>query len=256
MSALRTIKLGAVALAAAVLAMPAVARADLAVTFDLSSARLVYTAGPPKTLNVTETNASMFTVNLEDMSTTTVLDSAVIWGGSSGNPFDFLLAMNLTDLPGVDNWSAAGTLTFTDTVTTSNAVKADFTSSSIAIVGGAAGHLEITGYLVTSSGNDAILINRGDPWKFMGDAAFTPNTPDADSVDGQITRGERAAQDNGTLLVLKFAIGQTSLDTLFGGENRTLDAGEVKGSIVPAPAAIGLGLIGLGLIGWYMRRYA
>jgi hypothetical protein len=244
-----------VALAAAVLAMPAVARADLAVTFDLTDATLVYTAGIPKTLDVTESNASQFTVNLEDMATTTVLDRARIYG-SSPSPFDFLLAMNLTDLAGVDNWSAAGTLTFTDTDTSSNAVKADFTSSSIAIVNGATGYLEIKGYLLTSSGKDAILINRGDPWKFMGQASSTPDTPDADSVDGQITRGDRAAQDNGTLLVLKFAIGQTSLDTLFGGENRTIDAGEVKGSIVPAPAAIGLGLIGLGLIGWYMRRYA
>jgi hypothetical protein len=147
-------------------------------------------------------------------------------------------------------------LTFTDTNTASNAVKADFTSSSIAIMYGAAGYLEIRGYLGTSSGQDSILLStRGDPWKFMGEASSTPNSPDADGVDGQITRAQRAAQDNGTLICMKFAIGQDSLDTLFGVD-RSLGGGEVKGSIVPAPAAVVLGLMGLGLVGVWMRRYA
>ena len=255
------ITLGAVALVAAVLAMPAAARADLAVTFDLSQAKMTYTASS-QILTATEGTASTFTVNLEEMrpTSTVVLDRAMISGGSSGNPFDFLLTMKLTDLPGVDNWSATGVLTFTDTYTDSNAVMADFKSSSIAIMYGAAGYLEIRGYLSTSSGQDSILLStRGDPWKFMGQDWNTPGPsegePDADGVDGQITRAERAAQDNGALVCMKFAIGEGSLDTLFSGD-RSIGSGQVMGSVVPAPAAVVLGLMGLGMVGMWMRRYA
>lgn len=61
--------------------------------------------------------------------------------------------------------------------------------------------------------------------------------------------------------------GTYSVDDIFGGKldddpGNSTDgewsriAGEVKGSIVPVPAAVVLGLVGLGIVGIRMRKHA
>lgn len=249
MSASRTITLVAVALVLAVLAIPTAARADL-VGFDMNWAELNYTQSNSR-LIVNETADSQFQLALRKEITFIAKDYAFIYGGSN---FDLLLDLTLTNLPGIDNWSAAGTFTFTDT-TLANKVKAAFQTSSIKITPGAGLVLEIKGSMTTYSGNDSILLGSGNTWTFSGVSGNTPVSPDLDTVLGQITQYNRASQDNGTLVVLKTYVTTSSLDTLFS-TNQLLTEGTVAGQIVPVPAAVGLGVIGLCTLGLWMRRYA
>ncbi len=230
-------------IALALIAFAPVALADIAVTYDCSEATMVYNkvAG---TASVSNTLGSTFDVIEKDTVSGSALDSA----RSLGNSFNLNLQLNLTHL-GVESWGGTGTIQFTDTNTATPAVLATVAITSIQIV---AGDLQIQGLLSNGTG---ILVNRGNPWVYVGQQAV-PGKADGDSVPGQITVGNVASYTTGTLLTLQFAVpGNGSLDTLFGVD-RTLESGEVKGSIVPAPAAVLLGAMGLGLVGWVKRRYA
>lgn len=223
------------------------AQAGVIVTWEMVSARLKYTEGTKK-LDVTETLDSDMRVRKED-GVGGVLDTAKLTGGGS---FDFLTALTLVDLAGANNWSASGLLNFTDSDTGSNAVKATFTSTSIKNVDG---DLEIRGILSVVSGSTPLLVNRGDPWKFVGTSTII-GEPDEDGNAGEFTVGNRASYLNGTLLTLKIGIGKgTALDTLFGADF-DLFGGESKGKIIPAPGALLLGMMGVGLVSRLRRRLA
>lgn len=214
------------------------------VTFDLNSAKLVYTVGDKK-LNVTENDGSDFLVRKED-GFGGVIDTAKLTGGAE---FDFLTALTLVDLAGANNWSASGTLSFTDKFA-SNAVEATFTSTSIENVDG---DLEIRGILSVISGTTPLLVNRGDPWVFTGTSAIG-GEPEEGAV-GSISIGNVSQFLNGTLLTLKVGIGGQTLDTLFGSDF-TKFGGESKGKIIPAPGALLLGMMGIGLVSRLRRRLA
>ena len=223
--------------------------ADLLVSFDMTDANLTYTAAT-NALTVDEISASDLRVYLKNTALSPdVRDTAMITGGDN---FDLLLSLTLTDLPGTDNWSGSGSLTFTDSNTNDDAVVANLETTSINIFAGGGGILWITGDLTDVSGG--ILQNRGDPWKFVGTSAIGGYL-DADGVPGQISVSSPDNYDIGVVLVLEFGTPTTSEDVFFGS-NRNIGGGNVKGSIVPAPAAVLLGMMGLGIVGIRMRRLA
>lgn len=233
-------------IAVALLAFAPVAMADLIVTYDCSNAALNYNSAL-KTMAVTQTGGSVFDVRTEDTVSGTVQDTARL----IGNSFNLALDLQMVQL-GVNNWDGAGTIKFTDTSTATNAVEATADISSIQVL---AGNLIITGNLGVLNPNTNILVNRGNPWVFVGNQAI-PTEPDADGVVGQITVDNIASYINGTLITLKFGVpGNGTLDSLFSVD-RSMNGGEVKGSVVPAPAAVLLGAMGLGLVGWVKRRFA
>jgi hypothetical protein len=229
------------------LGLPGSASGDMmpAVSFDMSGAKLVYTATSGRLL-VSETLASQLDMLLvEPDFPWGSLDSVRI-NNSAGDRFDLQLDMTLTRL-GVNDYSATGTFRMAD-VSGIDKVFANFRSTSITLV---AGTLNIDGFL---KGNSPILINAHSPWVFEGDGSV-PGQPDGDA---DLTVPNPGAYDHGVLVAMKFGLpSNLYLDEVFNrGTDVTLTGGEVKGSIAPAPAAIGLGLLGLGLIGWYMRRFA
>ena len=61
---------------------------------------------------------------------------------------------------------------------------------------------------------------------------------------------------SGQLFQMTFGVNSATLADLFDGGEQSGAAGFMHGTIVPVPAAIVLGVIGLGLVGWRMRKYA
>ena len=224
---------------------PAPAPAAFIVSFDLNSAKLDY-VNTTKVLTVTENLGSDLLVRQEDG--IDVLDSAKIVGGGD---FNFTFTLDMLAGSGTDDWSASGTLKFTDTDKTSNAVSGDFTSSSVEIFPFAGGVLQIEGTLYDNT--PSILQNRGNPWEFVGEETI-PGEHTADGTDGkvgQITINSPGAYDDGVVFILKFGVGTNSLDTLFG-DNFTKTGGEVKGHISPEPAT--LAMLALGGLAILRRR--
>jgi hypothetical protein len=221
------------------------------INFDLQQAQLSYTFNP-NTLTATTISTSTLSLTLDDPMGN-MIDRARMVGSSM--PFNFAMTLNLTRL-GPENWSATGSLTWSDINTGSNAVGAAFKSTNIVIKNGAKSTLNIDGLLSPLSGN-TILVNRGNPWTFLGDATQTTADYNADGTLGQITLPDNPQAYNiGDLFVIKTNVGTSSLDDLFGSTWTQAKEGEVKGAIVPAPAAVALGLMGLCMVGVWMRRYA
>jgi hypothetical protein len=227
--------------------LPAAADAAL-VSFDLNSAKLDY-VNSTKTLVVTENIGSDLLVRYEDG--LNVLDSAKIVGGGD---FDLTFTLSMFDEPGAENWSAGGTLEFTDTNTTTNAVEGSFVSTNVEIFF-TGGVLEIQGLLSNNPPASSILLNRGAPWVFVGEETI-PGEHIGDGLDGtagQITVSNPGDYDEGVAFTLKFGVGTTSLDTLFAADfSKT--AGEVKGYVTPEPATMSLLAVGGMAVLMYRRR--
>ncbi|MDP6543157.1 MAG: PEP-CTERM sorting domain-containing protein [Phycisphaerae bacterium] len=235
---------------------PAPAAADF-ISFDMGAAVLDYdvvtrdggtSAALTGTLIVSDTLGSNFQVRRHD-DDSTVLDTAEISGVSAGdNNFDLSFTLNLVKEAGTDQWSATGTLTFTDVNEATNAAEASFTSGNILIING---ELWIDGLLSNNSPLTSILRNSTNPWVFVGenDIGGEPSVGDA----GQISVSGPDAYDDGSVLVLKSIVTTDSLDTLFDTDFNIAGDGSVKGSITPEPATMGLVALG-GLVVLTRRR--
>jgi hypothetical protein len=215
--------------------------ADL-VTYDMGQATLDYMR-PFNRLLVQESVLSQLYLELDDPGGN-ALDNAAIIGGVN---FDLVLDLTLTQL-GTNNWSAAGTFRFTDTTLATAAVEAWVQSTSIKADGTSLQIAGSLGYLNPPS----ILVNRGDPWVFTGNA--DGGGADADGTANQITVPGSESYDGGTILTLKF--GYTGTVDEFFGADQNMTGGEVKGVIVPIPGAVLLGMLGMGVAGLKLRKYA
>jgi hypothetical protein len=230
------------------------AKADMAaVTYDMGSATLDYSRSARRLL-VQESSTSQLYLELDDPAGN-ALDNVIVSNLLSnflglGNAFNLTLDLEMTPL-GADNWSASGTFGFTDTDKSDYAVEADVQSTRITADGML---LKIEGCLQPLN-PPTILVNRGDPWVFVGNAEDPGANPSGTA--NQITVLGPDAYRQGTIWTLKFGYTGT-LDQFFGpdGSDPFLTGGEVKGSIVPVPGAVLLGILGLGVAGVKLRKYA
>jgi len=164
---------------------------------------------------------------------------------SNPGAYDFNGALTFTHL-GVNNWSATGSFTLADSVGTR--VEADFLSSSITLANtplppfGTMSTMTISGTLSIKAPNSSILVGP-DPWTFAG-------------TSGGLTVTDWQRYDNGALVTAEFYFpGAVDLDTLLS-VNRASSGGETEFSVVPVPAAILLGMLGLSAAGVGLRRFA
>jgi hypothetical protein len=141
-------------------------------------------------------------------------------------------------------------ISFTDVDTSDNAVEADFssTATSVSPLGGNVNLFSFSGNLGSLGGSaDPILVNRptgGPTWTFEGDGSETIVAgPPVDNFQ------------TGGLVQIHLTTTETSVDDLFE-EDVMLSGGDLKLTVVPAPAALILGLIGLPVVGWIKRRFA
>lgn len=156
------------------------------------------------------------------------------------------LVFNLTFTGAGESWMAIGDLSLKDT--SGNVVlKGDIVGAGIDYVDGTDNSLEIRGVMVTPAGDDSILQTSG-AWTFAGDSTSIGLAQGAENYD------------NGTLVVVHYLLPSsvTSLSSLFGyvtaNGATTLQAGNVDITVVPVPAAVLLGMLGLSAAGLKLRR--
>jgi len=153
-----------------------------------------------------------------------------------------------------NDYTAAGTFTLKD-LTGTSLVYAHFDSTSISLdnvdYGSMLSGLKIAGTLSDVVPGTSILVNES-PWTFQG---RTDGPPLAMST---LTVNDWQRYDLGTLGVVEYFFPQAAdLDHLFGSTNKIGQGGQTtEFSIVPIPAAVLLGMLGLTAAGVGLRRFA
>jgi len=148
-----------------------------------------------------------------------------------------------------DIYSASGSFAIADINGGNGAIDAAFNSTNIHI---ATNTLFIEGSLSRQTANSSILLG-GDPWwTYQGLTDSATLASDPENYDG------------GTLVTLNFALPQIrnvsdpTLQDLFGylkiGDS--IGNGSLHAEIVPVPAAVLLGFLGLGAAGLKLRKFA
>ena len=235
-------------------------RADLSLYVDVEQTTMSYDP-LTKHADITLMDDAEVIVSLYDEATR--VDNVKIYndmlvGGGADSVFDAHMNLDFVQA-GVENWSATGDLWLTDN-TTGNRFEADFVSSNIYIGGTSGNELFIAGSLSPFGANEAILVDpgSGNPWTFAGehDNLFGGGQ---DGMDNQVTVSLWEPWDSGSVIVMHYNVGTDSLDTLFGTSSPS--GGYIDGDIdmtitAPIPAAVLLGMIGLGVAGLKLRKYA
>ncbi len=199
-----------------------------------------------------------------------VLDRADIASAAS---FDVLFDALVSNPAGADNIGISGTLAGTDTDLGSDAYKGSLGNlagglggaDGIAFVGGI---LSITTKLSGIGGSILLDPVAGD-WIFSGTSDF-PTGVGSDGLSDQFTVAD-AQRDNfttGKVIVIDIAVpvfGDGSSTFSFGNADDFFaaaltrdgfmsDGGDMKVTIVPAPGAALLAVMGMGMVGWIKRR--
>jgi hypothetical protein len=232
------------------------ALADLAVVVDSSQTMTTITGKTSVndlTAVVSALNpASDMTVKIQDTVTHATLDGVKLAIYGMDLSFHFLGAG--------DAYTANGVFKLQDAVGVNWDLQADFTSTNVALVPiGSDYRLEVQGTFSPMSGNPSILMD-SDPWVFKGDM-HDGGPGNADGNLLTITVNGPGGYDVGGLVALHYPVyGKfSSLQDLFAslGEGSVLDNGSVHAQVVvPVPAALLLGMLGMGVTGLKLRKYA
>jgi hypothetical protein len=249
---------------------PAPAQADIATTVRFASTSLEYTYTPGAGAGIGQLTiydvfnkgaASSYMEVYSQNASNVTLEKATIQN-NGGEAFQLLATMDIYKIA-AGSYKALGTIGFTDTDMTSNAFEADFTSNAgvngIYATSSGGMTLHIDGTIVPLGTNTSILVNRDTAtptgtWTYAGTAGIPGTTVTAGPVPplNQFVVGE--------VWYLDFSVKTLNLDKLFSAtdaDRLTSSTAQASGyTTVPAPAAIVLGLMGLGTLGWWMRRYA
>ena len=243
------------------------AQATTCVQFGLSDPSYTYLSGAGEIFienqNVVQAGSTM-TVQTRDETTHAVLDSTSLATFGLGGYTDTFLADLALTSNGPNDWSASGTLTFTDTNVAwpvQQAMAANFQSTRLWFSGNAiAGYqFGITGVLTPQAGG-TMLVNRDSPWVFTGNAAG--GLPDADGNPLTISADGQPYYSGGTATFISNLTADevgdiSSLDDLLQYSFYTEGAstGSVAGTAaVPEPLTM-IGLtMSIGALGGYLRK--
>ena len=229
-----------VSVLAVLLLASAPAAADLVfVEFDYALLDLHYSGDAGgRVLTVTESSFSPATVTLKN-------GIDIVDGPATISSGAFDLQLQATVGTAAQGYAITGTFWATDIVTGTRVFDATFTSTFVDVTSAYQGALVIEGKLA-GIGGQPILVNRpvgDDDWVYAG-AVGTVTVTDADSYG------------SGDLLQMTFGVDGSTLADLFDNGEQSGGSGWMHGTVVPVPAAVLLGVVGLGLVGWRMRRYA
>ena len=233
----RKIKLAAAILVLLLVTVPVLA--DPFVQFDYSSLRLYYSAGSERELTITDTLSSLAAITLKEG--LSLQDGpALLFGGSA---FDVALQAEVGSA--AEGYAMVGTFTASDIVGTR--FDATFTSTDVRLLSSNQGTLVIEGVL-TGVGDNSILVSdaAGGGWSFAGSV-------------GTVDLANPGPYRAGQLFQMTFGVDGATLEDLFDNGEKDGGSGIMHGTIyavsVPAPAAIALATVGLGLVGWWMRKH-
>jgi len=246
---------------AALCLIAAPTRADMAVHVDIDKTILSYTPDsvppggtPTGTGTITLMSDAWLDANIFVNGSQT--DNTKIYNDIFLSPdatFNAGMTLNLTQIS-TNNWLATGTLFVTD-ATLTNRIDATFTSTNMWF--DLQRGINIDGVLVDNT-PPAILVGP-DPWTFQGETESITPAGGSDSTANQLTLTNWPMFDIGTIMTMHFGgVTATTLDGLFtvsspvGGYTH----GDIDIKIVPIPAAVLLGVIGLGVVGLKLRKYA
>jgi hypothetical protein len=231
------------------------ADASLAINFNVGYLQLNYaTVGQSLTINSVKKSEIDTTVYDTKLGTQ---DFAELDPSDSSNLNNWLMNLTLTRL-GTNDWQASGVWTLNDR--NGQVVKANFVSTFVGTLQDASSFGAEPGFVMkgvlTPFSTDPGIMVKGS---VVGDNDSSDYYTGVDGkTDNQITLPGWQQFSNGTLVTINFLTTAYADTDTFLSTNEGLGNGTGSATLVPVPvpAAFVLGLVGLSLIGWRMRKYA
>ncbi|MCG3130379.1 MAG: hypothetical protein FLDDKLPJ_01136 [Phycisphaerae bacterium] len=155
---------------------------------------------------------------------------------------------------GANDYSIVGSLGIGDVNSPPDVIVGNFLSNSLSLGGG---FFSFEGGL--SNSNGILQPDGSDTWVFTGLADDTPDFINGvfggdDGVDGTVSLDSaRGSYRSGNLLDFQFVGKSPNLDAFFNADRQGSNGADMKITIVPVPAGVALGMIGLSAA-WALRR--